>query len=310
VTEGEANMKDGSTVRRFNRLKFKENRDGYLFILPSIIGLSIFVIYPLIASVYYSLTRWTGFSAPQFIGLKNFIYMFTTDPSFWPSIRATGLYVFISVPLGLVLGLLLAVLLNKHLPGIKIFRTLYYLPVILPAVASTALFEFIFNPQYGLANQILHVFHISGLKWLQSPKTALISMVIIALWSVGSTMIIFLAGLQGVPVELYEAAQVDGASTLHSFFRITLPMITPILFLQLITGMIGAFQEFVKPAILTQGGPNFATNLLNYSIWTNAINFQHFGYASAEVWVLFVVTMLFTALIFKYTNNFVYYEND
>ncbi len=296
--------------RSWSRLKVRDGIAGYLFILPSIIGFSTFVAYPLISSIYYAMTQWSGWNAPQFVGFQNFIYMFTTDPSFWPSLEATGLYVLMSVPGGLLLGLFLAVLLNKHLPGIKILRTIYYLPVVLPSVASLTLWDFIYNPQYGLANQILHVFGLPASQWLQGQGTALISIVIIGLWGVGGTMIIFLAGLQSVPAELYEAAQVDGASRFRSFWTITVPMITPILFLQLITGIIGAFQAFNQAQVLTKGGPNFATDLFNYSIWNNAFNGQQFGYAEAQVWVLFIIIMFFTIFIFKFSNTFVYYEND
>ena len=288
----------------------REGIAGYLFILPSIIGFSTFVAYPLLSSVYYSMTTWSGWNTPQFVGLKNFVYMFTTDPSFWPSLRATALYVLMSVPTGLMLGLFLAVLLNRQLPGIKILRTLYYLPVVLPSVASLTLWDFIYNPQYGLANQLLNLVHLPASQWLQGQSTAMPSIVIIGLWGVGSTMIIFLAGLQSVPMELYEAAQVDGATRWRSFWSVTVPMITPILFLQLITGIIGSFQAFNQAQILTLGGPNFATDLFNYNIWNNAFNGQQFGYATAQVWVLFFIIMIFTIVVFRLSNSFVYYEAD
>ena len=288
----------------------REGIAGYLFILPSIIGFSTFVAYPLVSSVYYSMTTWSGWNTPQFVGLKNFVYMFTTDPSIWPSLRATALYVLMSVPTGLMLGLFLAVLLNRQLPGIKILRTLYYLPVVLPSVASLTLWDFIYNPQYGLANQLLNLVHLPASQWLQGQSTAMPSIVIIGLWGVGGTMIIFLAGLQSVPMELYEAAQVDGATRWRSFWSVTMPMITPILFLQLITGMISSFQAFNPAQILTLGGPNFATDLFNYNIWNNAFNGQQFGYATAQVWVLFFIIMIFTIVVFRISNNFVYYEAD
>ncbi len=300
----------GKKRRSLSSLKRRDGIAGYLFILPSIIGFTIFIAYPLISSVYYSMTTWSGWNAPQFVGLQNFVYMFTTDPSFWPSLEATGLYVLMSVPGGLILGLLLALLLNKKLPGIKILRTIYYLPVVLPSVASLTLWDFIYNPQYGLANQLLHLLGLPPSQWLQGQSTALLSIVIIGFWGIGGTMIIFLAGLQSVPTELYEAAQVDGAGKLRSLWNVTLPMITPILFLQLITGIIGSFQAFNQAQVLTKGGPNFATDLFNYSLWNNAFNGQEFGYAEAQVWVLFVIIMFFTVFIFKFSNAFVYYEHD
>ncbi|MGO4276120.1 carbohydrate ABC transporter permease, partial [Paenibacillus sp. TAF58] len=206
---------------------------GYLFILPSIIGFSVFVAYPLITSFYYALTEWDGFGKPKFVGFENYKYMFTVDPAFWTSIKVTFYFVFLSVPASLALGLLLALLLNKNLPGIKYFRTFYYLPTVLPIIASLTLWKFIYHPQYGLANQFLNLLGLPQGTWLTDERSALISVIINGLWQVGGTMIIFLSGLQSVPQDFYEAAQVDGSSEWTSFLKITIPMITPILFLQL-----------------------------------------------------------------------------
>jgi ABC-type sugar transport system permease subunit len=283
---------------------------GYLFILPGLIGFSIFVGYPLITSVYYSMTAWSGFNQPEFIGLDNFIYMFTKDPTFYASLSATFGYVLISVPLGLVLGLMLALLLNKEFPGIRIFRTLYYLPVVLPSVAVITLWGFVYNPQFGLANQILGWLGLPLGEWLSSGKTALMSMIIMSLWGVGGSMVIFLGGLQAVPRDLYESAAVDGATVWRKFWHITVPMIAPILFLQFIMGLIGAFQVFEQAQILTDGGPNFATHFLNFSIYRNAFEHRDFGYAIAQVWVLFFIIMAITVVSYRYTNRYVYYENE
>lgn len=219
------------------------------------------------------------------------------------------------MPTGLVVGIFLAVLLNKKLPAIKLFRTLYYVPVVLPSVAALVLWKFIFNPQYGLANNILLLFHLPISQWLESETMALPAMAMVTLWGVGSTVIIILSGLQSVPADIYEAAVVDGASGAKQFFRITLPMITPILFLQLITTVIAAFQSFNMPALLTQyggkgGGPNYATYLFAYSIYDSAFNNNQFGYAMAQVLILFVIIMILTITIFRFSNNFVYYESD
>ncbi|WP_219835604.1 carbohydrate ABC transporter permease [Paenibacillus sp. R14(2021)] len=289
----------------------KDGVIGYMFILPGVIGFLFFVAYPLLSSIYFSMTKWSGFDTPKFIGLKNFKYMFTMDPTFWPGLRATILYAVISVPLGLVLGLALAMLLNRSLPGIKIFRTLFYLPVVLPIVATSTLWLFVYEPQFGLANNVLKAIGLHPVEWLTDSRTALMSLMVIALWGVGSNMIIFLGGLQSVPSDVYEAAEIDGASKFRAFFSVTIPLITPTLFLQLITGMIGAFQTFVQPSILTKdGGPDFSTMLLNFSIYKNAFQGQDFGYAIAQVWVLFVLIILFTIIAFKSSSSFVYYEND
>jgi len=290
--------------------KLKEWRNGYLFILPSIIGFSVFVAYPLLSSIYYSLTEWSGYDKPRFVGLDNFKYMFSVDPAFWPSIRATFYYVLMSVPLSLFFGLCLAMLLNRGLPGIKWFRTIYYLPTVVPSIATLTLWLFIYQPQYGLANSLLRTLGLPEGTWLTSEKTALFSIVLIGLWQVGSGMIIFLSGLQSVPYELYEAAEVDGAPRWRVSLNITVPMITPILFLQLILGIIGAFQAFNQVQVLTGGGPNFSTSLLNFKIYQDAFNSKMFGYAIAEVWVLFFIIMIFTALTYRYSNRFVYYESD
>jgi ABC-type sugar transport system permease subunit len=296
--------------------KIKSWLIGYLFILPSIIGFSVFVAYPLITSFYYALTEWDGFNKPKFVGVENYKYMFTMDPAFWISIKVTFYYVVVSVPASLALGLLLAVLLNKNLPGIKYFRTFYYLPTVLPIIASLTLWRFIYQPQYGLANQILNFLGLPQGTWLTDEKTALMSIIINGLWQVGGTMIIFLSGLQSVPQDFYEAAQVDGASRWISFKKITIPMITPILFLQLILGIITAFQGFTQALILTKdaagasGGPNFSTMLLNLKIFQDAFNNRLFGYAISEVSILFAIIMIFTLVTYKFSNRFVYYEND
>lgn len=290
--------------------RMKEFVIGYLFILPSIIGFSVFVAYPLLSSLYYALTEWDGFNKPKFVGFDNFKYMFNIDPSFWTAIKVTFYYVLLSVPSSLILGLLLAVLLNKNMPGIKFFRTIYYLPTVLPAIAALTLWRFIYQPQYGLFNQVLRALGLPQGTWLTSDSSAMYSIIIVGLWQVGSGMIIFLSGLQSVPQDFYEAAEVDGATKWRTFFNVTFPMITPILFLQLILGIIGSFQAFAQVLVLTKGGPNFSTLLLNYKIYDDAFNQKMFGYAIAEVGILFLIIMLFTLVTYRYSNRFVYYEND
>jgi ABC-type sugar transport system permease subunit len=298
-------------LKRVNKIRvFRQWMKGYLFILPSIIGFCVFVAYPLISSVYYSLTEWNGLTRPKYIGFENFHYMFTVDPAFWKSLRVTFFYVLLNVPSSLVLGLILAMLLNRKLPAIKFFRTAFYLPTVIPAVATLTLWLFMYHPQYGLANQVLRLFGLPAAPWLTSENTALISIIISGLWQIGSGMIIFLSGLQSVPQDLYEAAEVDGAKGWTTFFRVTMPMITPILFLQLILGIIGSFQAFTQIVVLTSGGPNFSTMLLNYKIYGDVFNSKMFGYGIAEVWVLFLIIMCFTLLTYRYSNRFVYYEND
>lgn len=308
--------KNNAKISFFQRIKKSEAVIGYLFMIPTIIGFTIFIAYPLISSLYYAFTDWGVTGKPKWVGLENFEFLFKLDPTFLPSIKATILYVLWTVPASIIVGLLLAMLLNKSILGIKFFRTLYYLPVVLPAVASLVLWKFIFHPDYGMANQILTALGLPTSNWLQSETMVFPAILITVLWGVGSQMIIFLSGLQSVPSELFEAADIDGASGIKKFFSITIPMITPILFLQLITSVIAGFQVYAPAMILTGnadgggGGPNLKTYFLNYAIYNSAFNNRQFGYAVAEVWVLFVIVMIFTILIFKTSNSYVYYEGE
>lgn len=303
-----------SLKQRRSRGQRGEAIAGYLFILPSILGFLTFVVYPLLSSAYYALTKWNGTSPPQFVGFANFVYMFTKDPVFWLSVRATLLFVALSVPSSIVLGLLLAMLLNRKLPAVRLFRTIFYLPTVLPIIATLTLWKFIFNPQFGIANAALKAVGLPTSLWLGSEQMALPTLVLIGLWGVGSTMIIFLAALQAVPQELYEAGALDGAGRTRLFANITLPMITPVIFLQLVMQLIAALQEFNRPKILTQGGPNNATNFLFHKIYTNGFGALGFnadlGYAIAQVWVLFFMIMVATFFTFRLSSMWVYEDSS
>ncbi len=300
-----------------------ETAIGYLFVLPSIIGLTCFVLYPLVAAAYLSLTNWTVSTDPVFIGLDNFRTLFQQDVSFLPSLRATAIYTLMTVTGTMILGLLLATLLNRNVPGIKLYRTLLYLPAILPSVATLELWKLIYDPQIGLANQILSDLHLPTSLWMGSYTVAMPAMVLVNLWGVGSTMIIFLAGLQAVPDQLYEAARIDGAGRATIFLRLTLPMISPILFLQLVTQSIVALQAFNQPALLSvpqtsgsgaAGGPGFTTYLFMYSIYSNGFgglsSVPQMGYAVAQVWVLFTIILVFTFLLFRFSSMWVFAESS
>ncbi len=301
--------------KKFPRWKIRgDTLAGYLFILPSIIGFSLFVLYPLLFSAYTAFTKWDGLGKPKFIGIENFTYMFTKDPLFWKSLSATFTYVLLSVPGTILAGLLLALLLNRDLRGVKWFRTLFYLPAILPVVASLTLWRFIFEPRLGLANAILTALHLPTSMWLGSEIMAVPSLVIINLWSgMGIVMIIFIGALQGVPQDVYEAAAMDGAGRMRSFFSITLPMISPIIFLQLVLQMIGALQAFTQVHVLTKGGPNNATDFLMYKIFVNGFgslsSYPDMGYATAEVIILFLIIAVITALTFRLSSIWVYEDN-
>jgi len=293
-------------VRR-NQQRRKNALLGYLFILPAIIGLGLFVVYPMVTSLYHSFTEWNGLTPARWIGLDNYTEMFTNDPKFWSSVGVTLLWVVMSVPITMITALGLAVLVDRSLKGVKVFRTIFYLPVVLPAIAVLTLWKYIYDPTYGLANELLRDLHLPTSLWLGSTHTALASIMIVGVWSVGGTMIIFLAGLQAVPSELHEAARVDGAGAVRRFFSITLPMIGPILLLQLVLQLNAAFQTFNQVAILTKGGPGTSTDLLMYKIYNdgfaNFIASPQLGYATAEVWVLFVIVMLVTLLMLRLTRG-------
>jgi ABC-type sugar transport system permease subunit len=292
-------------------------RPAYIFMAPAIVGFSVFVVYPLFASAYYAMTSYNGLSDPRLVGFQNFIDMFTKDPSFFPSLWATGYLVVLYVPLSLAIGLALAVFANARMKAVGVVRTLLYLPVVLPVVATVTLWKFVFDPQVGLANMVLGAFHIGPLLWLSSSTTIMPSIVVVMLWGVGSTMIIFIAALQAVPGELYEAAKLDGAGAGTIFFRVTLPVISPIIILQIVLQLTTAMQAFAQPAILSpdgQGGPGFSSNTLMLSLYNHAFpklgNIPELGYASAQVWVLFIVIVAVVALTARFSSVWSYSDND
>jgi ABC-type sugar transport system permease subunit len=298
---------------RFSRRQWRNTAIGYAFISPAIVGFLLLIGYPAVTSFYHAFTKWNGITPATWVGFDNFDYMFTKDPVFWTSVRVTIYYVVLVVPLSMIFGLALAVLLNRHLPGVKLFRTLFYLPVVLPAVAVLTLWKYIYEPTYGLANQILKSFHLPTSMWLGSDRLAMPSVVLVTLWGVGGTMIIFLAGLQTVPAELHEAAKVDGAGPIRTFFSITLPMMGPILVLQAMLLLNGAFLAFPQIAILTKGGPGSSTDILMYKIYNDGfadfISSPQLGYATAEVWFFFVVIMIFTVVLLRISRR-LSYEGD
>lgn len=303
------NATAGTKKRKTVKFWQTEGFSGYMFLMPTVIGFSFFIAYPFICSLYYCLTDWNGITDPVFIGFENFVHI-KEDPIFLTSLRVTFTYVLYTVPVTLLLGMALAVLLNKTLPGIKIFRTLYYIPAITPAVASLTLWMFIFRTDGGLLNSIMLQLGLPQIGWLTDKSIVIFSLGVIKFWTVGSMMIVFLSGLQGIPVDVYEAADLDGANGWIRFWKITFPMITPVFFLQLITGLIGAFQTFNEAAIMTTGGPSYGSWLLSYEIYNQAFNEQNFGLATAEVWILFVIVMFFTVIVFSTSNNYVYYEAE
>ena len=291
----------------------KEELIAYLFVSPWVIGFLAFTIGPMIASLYLSFCEADMLSPSKFVGLANYRQLFSFDEVqslFWKTLYNMSYYVFISVPLGIVVGFAIALLLNQDIKGRAIYRTAYYLPAVIPGVAVALLWIVIFNYEFGVLNFLLSLVGIQGPPWLYSELWAKPALIIMSLWGAGGGMLIFLAGLQGIPTELHEAAKIDGAGAWQRFWKVTIPMMSPALFFVLITSIIGSFQVFTNAYIMTGGGPNNST--LMYVLHLFYLAFQQFrmGYASALAWVYFIIIMAFTALIFKTSAAWVYYESE
>lgn len=282
---------------------------GLLYVGPFILGLLIFKIYPFISSFYYSFTDFGLLKAAKFIGLNNYKYMFTQDPLFYPSLKSTLLYTLISVPGKLAFALLIAVILNLNVRFISVYRTVYYLPSILGgSVAIAIIWRSMFSRE-GIVNQFLGNLGISSVNWLGIPSMAIVTISLLSVWQFGSSMVLFLAGLKNVPKDLYEAATIDGASKLGIFFRITFPLLTPIVFFNLIMQTINAFQEFTAAFLITNGGPLNSTYLFGLKLYQDAFLYSKMGYASALSWILFLCIMAFTIIAFKSQKYWTHYED-
>ncbi len=280
---------------------------GLAYISPWLIGFLAFIAYPVGAALYYSLSSYDLLRPPEFIGLANYYEIFFEDEFIPKVLYNTIYYVLLGVPAGIVTAFLLACLLNTNMVGRPFFRTLFFIPSIVPVVSSAMVWLWVFNTQYGVINMFLVSRGLPAIPFLSSPDLAKLSLIIIHCWSSGGAMIIFLAALQDVPKHLYDAATVDGAGAWSRFRHITIPMCTPAILFNLLTGVIGAFQYFTFAWILTQGGPNRATEFYSVYLYRNAFSFLKMGYASALAWVLFLIVMVFTLLIFRSSARWVYY---
>ncbi len=292
--------------------KAREAKWGYIFLTPWLLGLAIFILGPIIASAYFSLTQYSIVKPPEFVGLDNYVTAFTDDSLFWSSLGRTFRYALVVVPLGLLGSLGLALLLNQGLKGSNIFRTLFFLPSLTPAVALALLWTWLFHPSVGPINVALAWFGIDGPGWLADKDWALTALVIISLWAVigGSQMLIFLAGLQGVPQEFYEAAEIDGAGAWARFRNVTLPLITPTLFFNLVLGIIGALKVFTLAFVATLGGPSYATWFYALHIYRQAFEYFRMGYGSALAWIFVVILLFFTLIQLWLSKRWVYYAGD
>jgi multiple sugar transport system permease protein len=294
-------------------MRRREAMEGYLYIAPWLFGFAVFTAFPILFSLYLSFTNYNVITwPPPWRGLENYIEAFFTDKLFWPSLWRTIHFALYVVPLGVLGSLGAALLLNQGYKGTTIFRTLYYMPTITPVIASALLWIWIFQPSIGVMNYLLSLVGIPGPGWLQSTTWAIPSVAIIALWGSigGSRMIVFLAGLQGVPRELYEASEIDGANAWQRFWTVTLPMISPTMFFNLIISIIGALSVFSISYIATGGGPAYATYFYVYYLFNNAFQFSRMGYASALAWIFLVIVLVLTVVQFSLSKRWVFYAGE
>lgn len=298
-----------STTPKRNWRRRREAIDAYVFMSPVIIGLLVFTIGPIIVSLFLSFTKYNLLSDPKWIGIDNYTKMYGED-LFWKSLSVSAIYSIVSVPVGLVVALFLAMLLNRKMRGVYFFRSIYYLPTVISGVGVAMLWRWIFNGQYGVLNTLLRTVGIKGPNWLLDENYALAALIITSIWGVGGTMLIFLAGLQGIPSELLEAAEIDGAGRWAQFRYITLPMISHVTFFNLVLGIIGALQVFTDAFVITNGGPNNATLFIAVYLYRHAFMYLNFGYAAALAWILFIIVMLLTLMVFRSSPLWVFYERE
>lgn len=297
-------------MTKFSNKEKSDLRTGLLMISPWLIGGICFTLIPLILAFGMSLTNYSFLSKTKFVGLENYITMFTKDPLIWKSLGITFVYAIIAVPLQLIFGFLLANLLNQKLKGIVVFRTIFYIPCLIVVVSTSLLWRQMLDKDFGVLNYILTQLGFDKVSWLSQTGTIIASAVLISLWQSGKMIIINLSGLQGIPTSLYEAAELDGCSKLRQVFYITLPLMTSVLFMNLIIGLIGAFKSFAIFKILTNGGPNNASLVYMLHLYNNAfVNFK-LGYANAMSIFLFIIVGILTVLLFRTSAKWVYYGGE
>lgn len=293
---------------RISRQRMHDNIVGYLFFSPWLIGLVLFNILPILAAVYYSFTEYSVLQPARWIGWGNFYQMFYQDELFWKAVYNTLYYAIFSVPLGLIFAIVLAMFLNYKVWGLTFFRATFFLPSIVPGVAAAVVWAWILNPEYGLINDMLARFGLPGPPWLTSEVWSKPAFVLMSLWGIGSTAIIFLAALQDIPQHLYEAAEIDGANLFQRARFVTMPMLTPAIFFNLIMGVIGALQIFTQVYVISDGGPVWSTLFFVFYLYRQGFQYFNMGYASALSLVLFVITLIFTLILMTTSKRWVYYE--
>ncbi|MDQ5850878.1 MAG: sugar ABC transporter permease [Chloroflexota bacterium] len=296
--------------QRSSRQERHDLRNGLLFAAPGILGFLVFFVYPIFASIYYSFTSYSILQPGRWVGLENYRELLFDDPLFYRTLGNTVYMAVVTIPLSIFIAMGLAMLLNLKIRGQSFYRTIFYVPTIVPFVASSLLWLWIFNPQYGLINTVLWYVGIQGPGWLGDPAWSKPALVIMLLWGVGNWMIIYLAGLQDVPQELYEAAELDGATWWHKTWHLTLPFMSPYILYSLILMLIGIFQFFTQPQVMTQGGPVDSTRVYALYLYDQAFRFFRMGYASAMAWLLFIVVVILTVIIFKSSARRIYYAGQ
>ncbi len=305
-----ATIAQPAPVKRFRvRQQTRHTINGLLFAAPWLIGLTVFWIYPIFASAYYSFTSFNGVQSPQWIGFSNYVDLFTRDTDFVDAVLNTFYFAIVSIPLAIILSFALAMMLNAKIRGQVVYRTIYFLPTLVPEVALALVWVYLFTPGSGLINVPFDWIGVRGPCWLTCPEWSRFTIVLLALWIIGQQVILYLAGLQDVPQDLYDAADVDGANFSHKLLHVTVPMMTPVVFFHLVTSVIGALQFFTVPYIMT-GGTGFPANsTLFYSIllYRNAFQYFKMGYASAMAWLLFLTTLVITLIIFRSARLWVFY---
>jgi multiple sugar transport system permease protein len=298
----------------------RKNLTGWLFVLPWVVGIVAFRAYPIIASFYFSFTKYNILKPPVWIGTTNYVTLFTKEPLLRTTVINTVYYAFISVPLGMLLALSVAMLMNQKLRGIGVYRTIYYMPSLVPPVAGTLLWLLILNPGNGLMNSLLETLGLPRLGWFTSPVWSKPALILMSMWGIGGAALIFLGGLKEIPVSLYEAAEIDGANSVRRFWHVTLPLLTPVIFFNLVMSIIGSFQVFTSAFIAggagaggssaggTSGGPLNSMLMYMVLLFRHAFRYYSMGYASAMAVVLFVVILAMTLILVRTSGGWVFYE--
>ncbi len=282
----------------------------YLFVAPWVIGFVAFTLGPLLFSLYISFFDWPLVGNPEFVGLQNYTTIITDDADFVRSMKVTLKFAAMFVPANLIVALLLAMLLNQPMFASGFFRAAFYVPSIISGVALVTIWSWLLSHEYGVINYMLSLLGIGQINWLGSPNWAPVSIVLVSLWSVGATMLIFLAGLKSISKELYEAASLSGVGKVGQFFLITLPLLSPVLLFNLVTTVIAAFQQLTLALLLTKGGPVKSTYMLAMYIYDTAFKYQDMGYAAAMSWLMLVLIIALTVVIFKFSSMWVFYETE